>query len=355
MAAALCAALLASGCAADSLEISGAQSPEQRALAFLIREVPAWSRDNGCFSCHNNGDAARALYAAKQAGYGIPAKALAETTAWVSQPARWDDNKGDPGFSDKRLADIQFAASLLAAIESGHLRQRRSEDAGLDGVHHTKGLGTGLGSAVRAQPKATRMTGAGPLREAARRVAAGQCDNGAWCVGDGGALGSPATYGTSLATFMALCVLKASGSSEVQLAIRKAEKWLRQAPVNTVLDAATQLLFLRGESTPHAGERRAAAMSVLRRAQAGEGGFGPYPDSPAEVFDTAMALLALAEMRDQPGVEELIQRGRSHLAATQLGDGSWPATTRPTGGQSYAQTMSTTGWATLALLKTQSP
>src|SRR5262249_3941979 len=28
---------------------------EARAVDFLRREVPAWSRDNGCFSCHNNG------------------------------------------------------------------------------------------------------------------------------------------------------------------------------------------------------------------------------------------------------------------------------------------------------------
>jgi len=34
---------------------------EARAVEFLVREVPAWSKNNGCFSCHNNGDAARAL------------------------------------------------------------------------------------------------------------------------------------------------------------------------------------------------------------------------------------------------------------------------------------------------------
>ncbi|MFN0122677.1 MAG: hypothetical protein ACKV2V_19440, partial [Blastocatellia bacterium] len=35
-----------------------------RAVAFLAREVPAWPARNSCFSCHNNGDAARALYVA---------------------------------------------------------------------------------------------------------------------------------------------------------------------------------------------------------------------------------------------------------------------------------------------------
>jgi hypothetical protein len=112
-------AALHQGCASGARTAS--RSPEQRAVAFLVREVPAWSRENGCFSCHNNGDAARALYAAKPHGLAVPAAALADTSAWVSQPTRWDHNKGDPGFSDKRLANLQFAASLLAAVEMGHV------------------------------------------------------------------------------------------------------------------------------------------------------------------------------------------------------------------------------------------
>jgi hypothetical protein len=64
-------------------------------------------------------------------------------------------------------------------------------------------------------------------------------------------------------------------------------------------------------------------------------------------------MLALAERRDAPGAGEMIQRGRNFLAAQQRPDGSWPATTRPPGGDSYAQLVSTTGWATLALLATR--
>ena len=40
----------------------GAESQEEaakRALQFLSREVPSWSIENKCYSCHNNGDAAR--------------------------------------------------------------------------------------------------------------------------------------------------------------------------------------------------------------------------------------------------------------------------------------------------------
>jgi len=45
----------------------------------------------------------------------------------------------------------------------------------------------------------------------------------------------------------------------------------------------------------------------------------------------------------------LILKGVNYLLATQNPDGSWAATTRPPGGNSYAQRVSTTGWATLAL------
>src|SRR5688572_30491849 len=87
------------GCVTDNNPRDPATAAEARAVEFLKREVPAWSRENGCFSCHNNGDAARALYAATRSGHRVPAAALTDTTAWVAQPRRWEHNKGDPGFS----------------------------------------------------------------------------------------------------------------------------------------------------------------------------------------------------------------------------------------------------------------
>src|SRR5262245_65540387 len=119
------AALTAIVCADNYGSKSSNADAEARAVGFLMREVPAWSKENGCFSCHNNGDAARALYAASRKGRRVPDHVLADTTEWVKRPARWDDNKGDPGFSDKRLADIQFAASLLSAIQTGRVKDRR--------------------------------------------------------------------------------------------------------------------------------------------------------------------------------------------------------------------------------------
>jgi hypothetical protein len=279
---------------------------ERKAIAFFSREVPAWSKDNQCYSCHNNGDGARALYEAAKLGYDVPSLALADTSAWLADPAAWDRNKGDPGFSDKRLANLQFAASLAAAIRAGQVTNRLA------------------------------------LQTAARRVAADQGTNGAWEIDAQSVAGSPATYGSVLATHMALRVLNEAGSEED--AARKAEQWFATRKPANVLETATLVLALPG---------RRDYIAKLCEAQTGDGGWGPFRDAPPEIFDTAIALLALAQFRDADGLAPVIERGRSFLIANQNADGSWPATTRPPGSESYAQQLSTTAWATLALLHTR--
>jgi squalene cyclase len=90
-------------------------------------------------------------------------------------------------------------------------------------------------------------------------------------------------------------------------------------------------------------------MSQLLAAQASDGGWGPQARMPAEPFDTALALLALQAAGGPPAA---IARGRAWLIARQETSGGWPETTRPPGQQSYAEHISTTGWAAYALLAT---
>jgi hypothetical protein len=78
------------------------------------------------------------------------------------------------------------------------------------------------------------------------------------------------------------------------------------------------------------------------------------------VFDTAIAVLALGSLQSEPRmarsaytVDELkdaIAKGKKYLVSQQKPDGSWPETTRPANPESYAQRISTTAWALLALL-----
>ncbi|MHC5541629.1 hypothetical protein ACYOEI_25690, partial [Singulisphaera rosea] len=109
----------------DATEVDqGAKGPESRALAYLAREVPRWSRENGCFSCHNNGDAARALFAATKSRHAVPAEALATTVEFLANPERWQHNGVDAAFSDKALARLQFADALADAFRVGIVKDR---------------------------------------------------------------------------------------------------------------------------------------------------------------------------------------------------------------------------------------
>jgi hypothetical protein len=300
---------------------------EKRAVTFLTREVPRWKKDNDCYSCHNNGDAARALVVAASRGHGI-GTSMDDTLAWLGAPGRWNNNKTQGGIDDKPLARIQFAGALTLAVGSGRL----SREA---------------------------------LAEAAAIVAADQKPDGSWQLDSSQSLGSPTTYGTTLATAAARRALAASGRADLRGAIARADAWLRTVTVESVLDAAAVTLGLEQADDAAASAQRARALKTLKTGQGPAGGWGPYVTVGPEVFDTALVLLALNEVKRQPNLalplfssEQLaaaIVRGRAYLLQEQSSDGSWPETTRPSHQESYAQRISTTGWALLAIMETASP
>jgi Squalene-hopene cyclase C-terminal domain len=292
---------------------------EARAISFLAREVPRWAAENKCYSCHNNGDAARALYTAWRLGYKVPPRSLADTSRWLSQPERWDHNGGETGVSDKRLARIQFASALVEALEAGLVKDRKA------------------------------------LQEAARKVVEDQATDDSWQVDAVGSVGSPATYGACLATCQARRILEKADVVQFRTAIAKADQWLLKVQVKSVLDAAAVLLAMDGRTGPQADARRKMCLALLSKGQSEKGGWGPYVKSAAETFDTALVILALAPHAADKHVERMLRRGRAYLVSTQAPDGSWQETTRPAGSESYAQRLSTSGWAVLALLATKSP
>jgi hypothetical protein len=266
-----------------------ASTPEQRAADYLGQEVPKWAKENHCYSCHNNGDGARALLAARRSGLTVAPAALADTVEWLRQPAKWKDAEDAPGVKNIALAHIQFASALLDA----NLSDRK------------------------------------PLAEAAAAVERLQDRDGSWKVDAGGIPGAPATYGVALATYMARRVLIAAGSTD---AAARAAAWLREARLENIVDAAAIALGIP--------ERR-DAIDYLKRRQNRDGGWG-------ETFDTAVAILAL----HRAGETAMVERGRAALLRLQQEAGGWQETTRPPGGVSYAEHISTTGWALYALLET---
>ncbi|MEX0715136.1 MAG: hypothetical protein WD066_01045 [Planctomycetaceae bacterium] len=311
---AICVLSFPTGAVAADSPTAVAKSPEAKAIAFLVEHVPRWRKENGCYSCHNNGDAARALYRAAEMKYEFDRESLADTTDWLTHPERWKDNGGDGEFSDKLLADVQFAAALAEAVRTGAAKDRTA------------------------------------LRRAAEIVVERQDEDGSWIIRPQTALGSPATWGRTLATVMSRETLVTADAERFAPAIRRADEWLKSHEPKTVVDAAALLALSAGVRND---EQRRASRRLIRDGEDEEGGWGPFTTSPPEPFDTALVLLALAPRADDAEITPLLRRGRAYLLRIQLEDGSWPETTRPAGAESYAQRLSTTGWATLALFATR--
>jgi len=287
-----------------------------RGLTYLSREVPKWSVENKCYSCHNNGDGARALYTAKRVGIAVTPEAIEDTTRWLSNPERWKDNGGERAFNDKKLATIQFAFALLGASEAREVESKL------------------------------------PLLRAAELVADLQAPDGSWKTIAEGSVGSPVTYGNTLGTAIALKVLASSDPQLFKSNIEKANGWLRDKEPKNVLDAAGILVGLSSARDSQAITRQRQILNLIQKAQGKSGGWGPYANSTPEPFDTAIVLFALAPIDNHANHATMIRRGREYLVESQLDDGSWSETTRPANAESYAHRISTTGWATLALLST---
>ena len=283
-----------------------------KGVAFLRTELPKF----------RNGDATRALLEAGARGYDL-GPSLDETLNFLKQPATWDQYKAPSGFDDKRLLRLQFASALAAA-------ERHGKAASTD------------------------------LEAAAKLLVADQAADGSWTLDQSQSLGSPATYGAILATWSARTSLIASGMQPDNFTLVQADRWLRGLTVDTVYDASTLLLALDLTGDVMADGLRRTALSIVRTGQTENGGWGPEATAPPQVFDTAIAVLALSALNVEPRIarstfrpEELlaaIARGKAFIESQQRPDGSWPETTRPAGQDSYAQRISTTGWALLALL-----
>lgn len=283
-----------------------------KGVAFLRASLAKW----------RSGDAIRALLEAGARGYDI-GNSLDETLNFLKRPDAWDQDKVPSGFNDKRLARVQLASALAVA-------ERHGRAASTD------------------------------LEAAAKLLVADQAANGSWELDSSQSLGSPATYGAILATWSARTSLVASGMLPDGFTIVQADRWLRGLTVENVFDASSLLLALDLTGDVMADGLRRTALSMVRTAQADNGGWGPETGAPPQVFDTALAVLALSALSVEPRIArstyrpeqllEAIAKGKAFIESQQKPDGSWPETTRPAGQESYAQRISTTGWALLALV-----
>lgn len=286
-----------------------------RGVDYLKKETAKWSAAPACASC--TGDGARALLAAAAKGYD-PGATLDDTVAFLKQSGAWDQRISG---GDKSLARIQFASALAVAERHG-------------------------------------KAAASDLEAAAKLIVADQKSDGSW--GDPDTAGSPATYGTILATWTARSTLIASGIQPDFFSVVQADRWIRSITPETTLDAAATILALELSSDVMAENLRRTCLGMLRSAQKPEvGGWARAADAAPQVFETAIAVLALGSLETEPRLarsaytaaelKDAIANGKKFLVAQQKADGSWPEAAAATQ-DSYPQRISTSAWAILALL-----
>jgi hypothetical protein len=222
----------------------------ERAIIYLAREVPKWHRENRCYSCHNNGDAVRALATAASQGQLSERKPLDDTLDFLRSPDKWDANGPDGPFKDEKLARIQFTAALADATTSGLIDDR------------------------------------GPLESAAELLVELQHADGSWPADAEGTLGSPVTYGQALATAMGIRILLATDGKEFAKHVELAQQWFSERQPRSVLDAAATLLALSNTDNQVGRLRRIQALKLIAAGESDGGGWGPFVSSPPDVFDT---------------------------------------------------------------------
>ena len=205
-----------------------------RGVGYLSKEVPKWKAEHPCYSCHNNGDATRAMLVAGAKGYDI-GTSLDDTLAFLKQPAKWDQNKAPDGFDDKRLARVQFASALAVA-------ERHGKAASTD------------------------------VDQAAKQLVADQQADGSWTLDQSQSIASPATYGPIIATWSARTTLISSGMQPDNFTIVQADRWFRGLAPENVIDAAGTLLGLDLASDVMADNLRRTCLSIIRNGQSPEGG-----------------------------------------------------------------------------------
>ncbi|GIW96432.1 MAG: hypothetical protein KatS3mg110_4473 [Pirellulaceae bacterium] len=293
------------------------QKTLETARRFLRNQERTWREDNGCFSCHNQGIALRALWISDPPDGSDPTAVPQHLRRWLVQPATWQ-TVDDPAGGDQRLADLHFGRAALAGQQRGILE---------------------IDQHVRAQ--------------IGRQIVA-HLREGHWPADVTSPLASPLSPGPMWGTLLACQILEECDSaSQWRPALQAAYQWILQtAPGNTPDVAAQLIAALPAEQ--HAVLDR--CFQQLRDSQNPDGGWGPFPGKPSEPFDTALVLIALGRLLqiDNPPevqrvVRERITRGQTFLVRTQQPDGGWPETTRPPGRESYPLRIATTAWVVEAL------
>ena len=260
-------------------------------------------------------------------------------------------------------------AALLAASARGSDRRCARRHAGVAGDAGTVGREREArrirGYAARANPVRERARRDGrPARAGRTRSTAPPCssthqrDDGSWRLSESQMLGGATFYGT--------CARQRRWRGR-SLAARPPDacraRWRTPTLAATAQPqrCSTRRRFSSDSvrETDRGGRRqRGRALDVLKRGQ-GRMAAGAVRDVAVRAVrhraGGAGAGRSVGARRCAPRIRTAIwprhARARGISSARRMPDGSWPETTRPPNGESYAQRISTTAWALLALLR----
>ena len=290
-----------------------AQDPQaaiNKAVDYLAQASLTWPIENRCFSCHNNGDTVRVLAQVEPTELRTHKDDWQATFQWLVQPHLWETSKTDEAPQNPVLAPIQFGSALVA------LRQAN----------------------LLSPPSQT-------IDETVRLIVQGPDPAGFWPVEPAGHLGSPGTFGNSLATTIAVRILASLAPNRAAESIERAQQWTMQRQSRANVDLAAGILLFATDKTVSIQHQVNTWTQELIDNQTSQGGWGPYPNRFPEIFDTAIALRALCEAPVEITPFSVLDRGQRFLLNEQEDAGGWPETTRPSGGTSYAQHIATSAWA----------
>lgn len=239
---------------------------------------------------------------------------MRELLSWLNQPDEWLKSTSEGVGESPILTYIQFGTARAEAVNAGIM--------------------------FPAPKVETKIF---------QKLVSTQSEAGFWHLEPEGNVGSPGTYGNALASYQAISLLKSAPSKIYGSTIQRCYHWAAGFEPKATIDVAAIALILSDADSAPWKQRSKTWRLHLLKSQNQDGGWGPFPNRFSEVFDTAIASIALSQRSHIDENRDHLKQARTFLIGTQEEDGGWPETTRPTGGVSYAQHISTTSWALIAL------
>jgi len=303
---------------------SGVPATIERGLGFLVKDALAWKNEHKCASCHHASLVAWAMREAKQHGHAVDEEVLADLTRWLA--ASGDGKTGVP------------------------------RPAGVPKALNAKAVWFALALAADPRPDAAAQKG---LKLLQQTVKSDQTEKGSWASWPET---RPPIFGNSDESMTALATLAilpaaATGDKEAKTARDRAVKWLVETKTDDDPQSIAMRLVLWKRLDRPAAELQPLVKRIKER-QSSDGGWSQTKDMASDAWATGQALYALAHAgisSDDP----VVQRAHAYLIKTQLDNGSWPMTSRPTvpGGKGSTSLVPITGagsaWAVLGLVRSR--